>query len=84
MKDLDMMNILMDYHTHMTQKQLQFVANIAGLLEKGKPLSIAQHQYLQAIYDQVVAYVFGLEPIAADKEYAAQRAIFKARKSRVK
>lgn len=43
-------------------------------------VSPAQQQYLQSCYDLVIEKLFRLEPMSTDKEYAAGRAIAKAKK----
>lgn len=47
-------------------------------------LTLAQQQYLQSCYDEVVGKKYGLEEMSTDKEYAARRAILRARRLRAK
>lgn len=75
MRDLDMLDVLTEFPPDMTARQRQFVAEMCLYALKGKPLSPAQHQYLQSIYDLVIAFRYGLEPMAGEREYAASRAI---------
>jgi len=82
MKAVDLMTVLMDWHkADFTHKEFQFIVECAGILAKEKTLTPAQHQWLQSIYDKVVAFRFGLEGMSTDREYAAKRAILK-KKSR--
>lgn len=81
MRDIDMMAILMDSTGLMSVKQVQFVVGMADILGKNKPLTVAQSQYLQALYDTVVAIKYGLEPMSTDREFAAKRAISRARRA---
>lgn len=80
MNNLEILNILTDYPQQMTSKQREFVAEASLIVAKGRPLSGAQSQYLQSIYDTVISHIYNLEPMSTDKEYAKQRAISNARK----
>jgi hypothetical protein len=79
-RDVDMLGVLADWPKDMTKRQREFVADMCMCVAKGKPLSPAQHQYLQSIYDAVVAFRFGLEPMGTDREYAAKRAQSQSKK----
>lgn len=78
MKDVDIMAVLIDWHkADFTQKEFRFIVQCAGILAKEKTLTPAQHQWLQSIYDKVIAFRFGLEKMSTDQEYAAKKAILR-------
>ena len=80
MTDYDLMSVIMDLHEFLPEKQLKFCRDVAGLMARGKTLSLAQHQYLVSCYNLVVERKYGLESMASDREYAERRAISKNRK----
>lgn len=85
MRDLDLISVCIDNFGLFDGKKAVFVRSMAVLLEKGRALSPAQHQYLQSCYDFAVAKRYGVEAMSHDKDLAAQRAIVNSRKrSRVK
>jgi len=77
-----MLSIIIDLAHLLPAKEREFCAEMAGFVLKGKELTLPQHNYLTACYDRVVAAKYGLEPMATDKEFAARRAIRKARDPR--
>ncbi len=62
-----------------TKKEYAALMGFAGALGKGKVLTGAQHQWLTAIYDKFISSKYRLEPMATDREFAARRAIRRAR-----
>lgn len=84
MRAYDMLNIITDLSHLLSAKEREFCAQMAGLVVKGKELSLPQHNYLTACYDKAVSLRYGVEPMSTDREFAAKRAISNARKRRGK
>lgn len=73
----DMIKFCLDNKDCLDLRKIDFLKSINKL--KVMFLSTAQEQYLVACYDQVVSKLYNLEPMATDREFAAKRAIKKAR-----
>lgn len=84
MKAWDMFNVIRSERKLLDPKKQVFLLSIEEQVKRGKgvwpALTNAQHQFLQACYDQVVSRKYGVEPMATDREWAAKRAIGKSRR----
>ena len=70
MKSYDLLTVCLGGIGHLNDKKKAFVLSIKKTLaRKNEGISNAQHNYLQAIYDEVVSAQYGLERVARPNDF---------------